>query len=467
MTSTTTATSKLPDLLSRLMARGHLGMDLGLGRMTDALATLGNPHLAVPVIVVAGTNGKGSTCAMLEAIALAAGLRVGLTTSPHLMRLSERIRTGGAPVSDEAFAAALGRVFCDAPDTLTFFETLTCAAFVAFRDAALDLAILEVGLGGRLDATNVVPRPLVTAVTSIADGDGSDRYLEHANLLGSTVEAIAREKAGIFKRGGPCAIGPLSSRARREVLAVADEAGAADLWEVMRAGAPAPGRETEKQAGSPARAGRVTSPVEVDADGQRIVVTLPEGAPLTATLGMYGRHQVDNAALAAATAWLAGRALPSLRSAISEGLAAAKWPGRLERIESSGGRAEVWLDAAHNLDGARALAEAWRSIGPGPQRTVLVFGALADKAYEQVLRQLAPLADRRVYAGPRGRAPAPLEALVAVADGDLATSPEGAIDRALSLCGPGDRVLVAGSIYLVGDIRAHILGLPRDPAMGL
>lgn len=447
-------TDSLKPLLARLVARGHLGMDLGLDRVRVALRALGDPHLVTPAIVVAGTNGKGSTSAMLEAIALAGGLRVGMTTSPHLMRFSERIRIDGAPIDDPGFAASLGHVLQSAPDTLTFFETLTCAAFVAFRDAKVDLAILEVGLGGRLDATNVVPEPLAVAITSIAEGDGRDRYLEHASILGSTVEAIAREKAGIFKRGVPVAIAALSPRARREVLRVADEVEAGDVWEVMQSIAP------------PAE-GRPTSPVVVAAAKGAVAIELPERPAFTCVLHLAGRHQAANAGLAAATAWLAGRRLPRLRDGIEAGLASARWPGRLELLETDRARAAVWLDAAHNLDGARALAEAWREIGPGPARTVLVFGALADKAYEPVLRELAPLADRRVYVGPRGRAPAPLEALVAVAPGETAGSPEAAIDRARKLASPGDVVLVAGSIYLVGDVRAHVLGLARDPAMGL
>jgi dihydrofolate synthase/folylpolyglutamate synthase len=448
--------TSLEALLARLVGRGHRGIDLGLDRVRLALAALRNPHLAVPAIVVAGTNGKGSTCAMLESIALAAGVRVGMTTSPHLMRFSERIRVGGAPVADDAFAAALSRVLDDAPDTLTFFETLTCAAFVAFRDAGLDLAVLEVGLGGRLDATNVVPAPIATAITSIADGDGQGNHLEHANVLGSTVEAIAREKAGIFKRGVPAVIAPLSPRARREVLKVADEAAVSDVWEVMRSSTHRP---TE---------GRWTHPVFVEGGGGgRARLGLPGAPPIDAAIALPGRHQLENAGVAASLAWLAGEWLPALRGSIDVGLARATWPARLERLPPVAGRADIWLDAAHNLDGARALAEAWRALGASPARTILVFGALADKAYEPVLRELATIADRRVYAGPRGRPPAPLEALAAVAPGEVAESPEVAIDRALAIAGPEDRVLVAGSIYLAGDVRAHVLGLPRDPAVGL
>ncbi len=466
-----------------LLARGQRGMALGLDRVEDALRALGGPHLVAPAIVVAGTNGKGSVCAMLESIARTGGLRVGLTTSPHLSRFAERIRIDGAPIADEAFAAALGRVIADARDDLTFFETLTCAAFVAFAGAKVELAILEVGLGGRLDATNVVPRPLATAVVTIAEGDGRDGALEHAAILGGTVEAIAREKAGIFRRGVPAVIGRLGDRARGAVLEVAREVGVSDVIEVTR---------------EEAREG--TTPMRLAGHG-RISLGFPDGLRVVTIVGLKGAHQWDNAAVAAATAWCAGASMPALRQAttLGHGLAATTWPGRLERLiaaepvardgddavhfgsEVGSGhpaprsRVAIFLDAAHNLDGARVLAAAWRtmSIGmwrPGTDaatRTILVFGALADKAYEPLLRELAPLAHRRIYTSPKGRQPAPLEALAAIAPGESIDDPASAMARALERSDPGDAILVAGSIYLVGEIRAHLLGEARDPPVAL
>jgi dihydrofolate synthase/folylpolyglutamate synthase len=385
---------------------------------------------------------------------------VGMTTSPHLIRFAERVRVDGQPLTDEAFAGALERVLSGARGDLTFFETLTCAAFVAFAEAKVELAVLEVGLGGRLDATNVVPRPLATAVVTIAEGDGEDRHLEHAAILGGTVEAIAREKAGIFRAGVPAVIGRLRPRARAAVLEVAREVGVSEVLEVVR---------EERPEG--------TTPVHLSGWG-RMFVAIPGRLRVATRPGLGGVHQLDNAAVAAALAWCAGQALPRMRdeSTIGHGILTVDWPGRMERIRLPG-REEphVILDAAHNLDGSRALARAmhdvacgrWNDAAEGPRRTVLVFGALADKAYEPVLRELAPLADRRIYASPEGRAPAPLAALAAVAPGEAIADPARAIDRALELASPGDVVLVAGSIYLVGAIRAHLLGVRRDPPIAL
>jgi dihydrofolate synthase/folylpolyglutamate synthase len=460
MAGETSVAPHLASLLAALLARGQRGMALGLDRVEDALRALGDPHLAAPAIVVAGTNGKGSVCAMVESIARVAGVRAGMTTSPHLIRFAERIRVDGRPLTDEAFEGALQRVLRDARDDLTFFETLTCAAFVAFAEAKVELAVLEVGLGGRLDATNVVPHPLATAVVTIAEGDDEERHLEHAAILGGTVEAIAREKAGIFRRGVPAVIGRLRPRARATVLEVAREVGVSEVLEVVR---------EEEPAG--------TTPVHVSGWG-RMFVEIPGRFRVGTRPGLRGFHQFDNAAVAAALAWCAGEALPRMRdeSNIGHGLLTVDWPGRMEWIREPGvDPPQVLLDAAHNLDGARALARAmhdvacgrWGAAAEGPRRTVLVFGALADKAFEALLRELAPLAERRVYTSPQGRAPAPLDALTAIAPGETIEDPARAVERARQLAAPGDVVLVAGSIYLVGAVRAHLLGEERDPAIAL
>lgn len=415
---------------ARLLARGHRGMSLGLERTLTALGELGSPHLGLPVFHVAGTNGKGSVSAMLERALREGGLRTGLYTSPHLSRFVERVQVDGAPVSDAALDAALDRVFRDAHDQLTFFETLTLAAFVLFREAGLDAVVLEVGLGGRLDSTNVIEDPIASAVVSIAEGDDG-RHLEHANLLGDTVAAIAREKAGVAKRGRPLVLGAVSPVARDTISEVAHEVGA-NLVDV----------------------GAQTGP-ELVLDDARVRLTprLP------------GPHQLHNARVAAALAVVGRDRVAISDEAVARGIALAEWPARLEWIAYRGRR--FLLDAAHNLDGARALRDAAAALAIDPARTLLLFGALADKPYREVLTLLAPLARSRVYAEPQGRAPAPLGELAQVAPGAATANAAEAVERAVRDSAPDEVILVAGSIYLVGAVRAHLLGIEQDPVVGL
>ncbi|NUP12810.1 MAG: bifunctional folylpolyglutamate synthase/dihydrofolate synthase [Polyangiaceae bacterium] len=420
------------ELLRALYARGHRGIELGLGRVTAAAHTLGDPQATFSALHVAGTNGKGSTCAMLEGIARAGGLRVGLYTSPHLARLAERIRIDGEPVDDARLDHALARVLSDAPPELTFFETLTLAAFVVFHEAKLDVVVLEVGLGGRLDATNLVEAPLATGITSITVGEGG-RDLEHEALLGSTTAAIAREKAGIAKRGRPLVVGPVRDDARDAIFEVARERGADPIWTC--------------------------------AGDARETATMPDGSVVRLAPKLAGPHQRANAEVAAAMATHAAPVLGLSKETIERGIANAAWPGRMEEIEVDGRR--VILDCAHNIDGARALVEALAAQGHEPASSVLVFGALADKGFAPMLRVLAPLANRRVYTCPSGRAPASPDALSAVAQGEAEPEPARAIHRAIAMAERGETVLVCGSIYLVGAIRAELLGMPTDPVIAL
>ena len=320
----------------------------------------------------------------------------------HLSRFAERIRIDGEPVGDDVLAALLERALDAGPD-LSFFETATLAAFFAFREAAVDVAVLEVGLGGRFDATNVIPAPRAAAITRIA--------LDHTDRLGTTVVEIAREKAGIAKAGVDIVLGPMPEEVRAAIDAVAYAHGA--------------------------------------------TTTSVDDEPVPAHLGLAGAHQRDNARVAA----LLGSRIGASTAAIEEGLGAVRWPGRLERIGS------VLLDAAHNPDGAESLAAYVRSLGTPPSEVALVFGALADKDWGPMLDTLAPLAGARFYVAPAGAARSAVEpsAMAARHPGALLPS----VPDALAAASARSLVVVAGSMLLVGHARAVLLGLPRDPPVAL
>jgi dihydrofolate synthase/folylpolyglutamate synthase len=400
---------RLGAALARLYALAPGGMKPGLSAMEEACREHGDLASAFPAIHVAGTNGKGSTCAMLEAMARAAGLRVGVTTSPHLARFAERIRVSGEPLEDEALAGVLERALATRVP-LTFFEAAMVAAFLAFRDAEVDLAIVEVGLGGRLDATNVIPRPIASALVSVG--------LDHMAFLGDTLQRIAWDKAHVAKPGRPFVIGPdLAPEARAAALEVATARGA------------------------------------------RVVDAADVPPPPAHALALRGAHQVQNARVAVALAREAGIA----EAAIDAGLRAAVWPGRFERLRTPAG--PVLLDGAHNEAGMEALVRALDSEGLSPAATV--FGAMADKAWDRTLGALAPVSGARVYVEPAGRKAVPCSDLAAAFPGEYAPSIPEALAAARRLAGPEGLVLVTGSLYLVGEARATLLGLPRDPPIAL
>ncbi|MFO0761279.1 MAG: folylpolyglutamate synthase/dihydrofolate synthase family protein [Byssovorax sp.] len=436
---------ELTDRLAALLARSGRGMALGLDRVREALAQIGDPQRGLAAVHIAGSNGKGSTSAMVEAIARAAGLRTGLTTSPHLSRFAERIRIDGEPIDDLAMARALGLVIDRCRPDLTFFETLTIAAFAAFRDANVDLAVLEVGLGGRLDATNVIEAPLSTAVTSIT--------LEHTVILGDTLDLIAREKAGILKPGAPVVLGPLAPEADRAIAEVAAQVGAGPIVRVRRGGAP--GAHT----------------IAVRHGEPRSRLAGPGSEPtFEVALGLLGPHQADNAGVALGLCQALRGRFPALAGerfvpAVIEGLRAVRWPGRMERIDRDG--VTVLLDCAHNPEGMGALRAALAGMALDPARTALVFGALADKRWPEMLGMVAPFASRRYYAEPKGRPAAALTDLQAQAAGEAIGEPVEALRRALAASCAGDLVLVTGSIYLVGEVRSFLTGIEPDPVVAL
>ncbi len=406
----------LSRVLAELYARVPLGMRLGLDAMNAACAAAGHPEGSFECVHVAGTNGKGSVCAMVESIARTAGKKTGLYTSPHLVKLAERIRIDGEPIADDALEAVLERALRIGAG-LSFFETVTLAAFLAFRDAKVDLAVIEVGIGGRLDATNVVPPPRVAAVTRIA--------FDHMDKLGGTLVSIAREKAAIAKPGVTMVVGAAAPDVRAAIDEVAHAAGA----------------------------------TTIDANGAPR--SDPGLARAQAASSLLGAHQRDNVAVA----YRIARLLAIDPTAIEAGLRATRWPGRLERVEASDG--SYLLDGAHNPDGASALAAYLTPASLGTADVALVFGALADKAWPEMLDRLAAVTPHRVYVAPRGRAATPPADLAKRHPGETATGLAEALGRARAFVGRDGVVVVCGSLYLVGEARALLLGLESDPAVAL
>ncbi|UJR81197.1 bifunctional folylpolyglutamate synthase/dihydrofolate synthase [Sandaracinus amylolyticus] len=389
------------------------GIRLELDRMHAALALRGDPHRGLRVVHVAGTNGKGSVCAMLEGVLRASGLRTGLYTSPHLHSFRERIRVDGRSVSKDEVArrASSIRTTVDAPDApqLTFFEVTTLIALETFRDAACDVVVLEVGLGGRLDATNVIDAPLATAITSIA--------LDHQQYLGSTIAEIAREKAGIAKPGVPLVLGPVDEDARHAIEAHASNVGAPIV--------PAT-RDLSQEPPLPGAFQRANLAV---------VLTLVD------VLRARGLHIDDHA--------------------VREGLRTAHWPGRLETLDGS---PSVIVDAAHNPHGCRALAAHLASL-PRTGPRVLVLGAMADKPWREMLDILRPQVDHIIAVAPdMPRAERP-EVIAQHAHTQSAPTIASGVDRARARAGQSGLVIVAGSIFVLAEARAHVLGIENEPAI--
>jgi dihydrofolate synthase / folylpolyglutamate synthase len=406
----------LKSTLERLYRLVPLGKKLGLERMQAAAAAFGNPQLAFPTVHVAGTNGKGTVTAFVSSIARANGLKVGVYTSPHLMRFAERINIGGQPISDELLVDLLNRVMDRAPD-LTFFEVATLAAFLAFQEAKVDLGVIEVGLGGRLDATNILPPPKVVAITRIA--------YDHMAELGDSLALIAGEKAGIIKRGCKVVLGKIHPEARAVIEAKAAAVGA----ELVELASPEP------------------------------IAGAPLAYPRVALVG-------SNLAVAVTVA----RELGISPEVMAQGIEQTTWAGRNELLHRSGQELTL-LDCAHNPDGAVALSHALDPSVLGDiesrKEIVLVFGALSTKNWRAMLRRLETVAGHRVYVAPpisKGVDPKEIAAFV---PGEVAGSVGEALARARALVGPRGVVVVTGSTFLVGAARALLLNLPTDPPVAL
>lgn len=408
----------------RLRARHPQRIDLSLGRMKALCAALGDPQDRLPpVIHVAGTNGKGSTVALLRAIAEAAGLKVHVYTSPHLVRFNERIRLAGELITDKALNLILDRIETVSGEA-TVFESTTAAAFVAMTETPADLAIIEVGLGGVLDATNVIERPLLSLITPVD--------LDHAEFLGTSLRGIAVEKAGILKPG-----------ARGLIARQAEEAMAAIEVVAQAVGAPLTVMGVDFDAWAE-RGGMAFQ------DQERFL-DLPAPA-------LTGGHQIDNAGLAVAAAL----ELDLPETAIVEGLKTVRWPARLQRLTAGpygeaarAADAELWLDGGHNPHAARALATALASRqAKAPRPTALIVGMLGNKDAGGFFEALKA-SDATVFTvGFEGAAADP-EALAAVARGHgLGAAVSGSVDQALTQAlrlGAG-RVVICGSLYLAGEV---------------
>jgi dihydrofolate synthase/folylpolyglutamate synthase len=399
-------------------------MDLVLDRVWRLLDALGNPqdHLP-PVIHIAGTNGKGSTQAMIRAGLEGAGKRVHAYTSPHLARFHERIRLAGELITEEHLTEVLDECYAvNGGEPITYFEITTCAALLAFSRAEADYTLLEVGLGGRLDATNVVARPAMTVITPVS--------IDHTQYLGDTIEKIAGEKAGIIKRGVPCVVGPQLDPAMEVIERQAGRLGAPVIaqgqhWHVWE------------------ERGRL---VFQDESG---LLDLPLPA-------LPGAHQIDNAGAALAVLRALGFAVRAAEAAMTD----VRWPARMQRLRAGpladqAGTAELWLDGGHNASAGEALGRYLGGLSDRP--LYLICGLLNTKDVRGYLRPLAPHVTRLCAVSIPGETATLTAAETAAAARDVGMSAEEAASVSAALArivaeAPGARVLICGSLYLAGEV---------------
>jgi len=406
------------------------GMRPGVDGIERLLETAGRPDRAFPSVLIAGTNGKGSTAAHLDAILRAAGLKTGLYTSPHLLRFHERIRVDGREIQDEALEALLERWWPRFEEERpSFFEAATALGFDYFASHGIDAAVVEVGLGGRLDATNILT-PQVAVITTISS--------DHHEILGNTLRRIAREKAGIIKPGATVVCGVRAREPRETIAGIAAERGATVRW----LGTSARYRTrsvglhgTELQLETSSFSGRVETP-------------------------LVGKHQARNAALAALAAeeFLNGRPAAGIGRAIQEGIAHTRWPARAELVRDE---PPVLVDVAHNTEGAAALADSVEALFPG--RPVAFVVALSrDKAHAAFLRQLGRVASRFYLTEFQGERATPASSLLEAAPSSHLTceahsSIAEAIERAIRWgAGSGGVVVIAGSFFLLAEALPHL-----------
>ena len=444
--------------VARMFALGHElantpSHKFDLAHMRVLLAALDHPEERFPAVLIAGTNGKGSTAATLAAILQATGLKTGLYTSPHLVRMNERIRLDGAEIPDDEFALVHELVDRTAerlvsegelPWHPSFFETLTAMAFEYFSRRKVDLAVLEVGMGGRLDATNVV-EPRVSVITDIS--------LDHQKFLGNTVAEIAREKAGIIRPGGAVVTLPQQPQANDVIGNTILDLGARGISAVPYVPPVSPAseqyvvsRSASLTAENAEGAERIFSRYPLQIMGKEILVETP----------LVGRHQLRNVALAIAAAEeLARQGFPVTAETIERGIRETRWPGRFQVVPANGDSPEFVLDVAHNPDGAWALRSTLTAVY-GDRPFTLIFGAMLDKDIQHVAEILFPIAGRVIATradNPRAASPEQIReaaARISIEMEDAVNVPS-ALTRAKSLTGANGLVVVTGSIYIVGE----------------
>ncbi len=429
-----------------------------LDHMRVLLAALDHPERKFPSVLIAGTNGKGSTAATLAAILIASGLKTGLYTSPHLVRINERIRINGLEISDETFAELHAYVDRAAEELIekktlpwhpSFFEMMTAIGFEYFARGQVEIAVLEVGMGGRLDATNVV-EPRISIITDIS--------LDHQKYLGDTVAEIAREKAGIIRAGGVVVTLPQQPEANDVIGNTIVDLGARGVNAVPYVPPVSPGsgeflrRSTEY---------RVSSAEPTDGNFNRYPLAVMGEEILVETL-LLGRHQLRNVALAiAAAVELKEQGFGGITAkTIERGIREARWPGRFQVIAARAGWPEMVIDVAHNPAGAWALRSAL-SERYEDRQLVFVFGAMRDKAISEMTEILLPLAERVIATRPENPRAATAEEIRQAASRTavaIETIDEvgGALRRARELSVGGAALVITGSIYLVGEVMRII-----------
>jgi dihydrofolate synthase/folylpolyglutamate synthase len=438
--------------IARMYALGHElaqtpSHKFDLAHMRVLLRALEHPELRFPGVLIAGTNGKGSTAATLAAILQASGLRTGLYTSPHLLRINERIRINGEEISDDDFALLHDVVDRtaerlvgegDLPWHPSFFEMLTAIAFEYFSRRKVEITVLEVGMGGRLDATNVI-EPRVSVITDIS--------LDHEKFLGTTVGEIAREKAGIIRPGGVVVTLPQQPQANDVIGNTILDLGARGVSAVPYVPPVSPASAqyfgTERDGGE---RNRQLSRYPLQVMGAQILVETP----------LVGRHQLRNVALAIAAAEeLSKQGFAITPESIERGIRETRWPGRFQVLPAQGDAPEHVFDVAHNPAGAWALRSTLSACYED-RRLIFVFGAMRDKAIAEMAEILFPLAERVIATradNPRSAPPNEIRAAAARTVTEVEETPDvtAALDRARSLTAPKGVVVVTGSIYIVGE----------------
>jgi dihydrofolate synthase / folylpolyglutamate synthase len=408
-----------------------------LENITVLAERLGRPDRAYPSAHIAGTNGKGSTAAFLESILRHAGFRTGLNTSPHLEKINERIRVNGEEISDQAFAETFARIQVLIEELLaagklrahpTYFECVTAMAFECFARERVEFGVLEVGLGGRLDATNILS-PLVTIITRID--------FDHENFLGHSLKEIASEKAGILKPGVPVVLAEQHPEAREVIVAHAKSLGCPVI--------------------EPAQIFRVERESMQNGRVQARVMEVESGTIFEVVPSLPGRFQFQNALNAVAAARLLhNRGFQIPDDAIASGIANTVWPGRLEKLQSA---PDIYFDGAHNPGAARELAHFLEQNFPG-RKIWLIYAALRDKAVDEVAGLLFPRATEIIFTSPRTSRAVSAAQLAEIAGHHAARfsvipDAERAFEHALAEAAPEDAIFITGSLYLVGQLRHY------------